>query len=102
MSDSISLITRLNKKGYKYEYIKLSDLKIDEKYKANSFEIINTKFGNKVSVILNNKFKLLLPNKYLDIISQHLYLMNETEIFIIYKGKTNLDNGKSVHLIEFE
>ncbi|KAF0749761.1 Uncharacterized protein FWK35_00019956 [Aphis craccivora] len=70
MSDSISLITRLNNK----------DLKVDEKYKANNFEIINTKFGSRVSVILNNKYKLLLPDKYLDIISQYLY-----EIFIIYK-----------------
>jgi len=69
MSDSISLITRLNKKGYKYEYVKLSDLKVDEKYKTNDFEIINTKFGNRVTVILSNKYKLFLPDKYLDIIS---------------------------------
>lgn len=102
MSVSIPLITRLNKKGYKYEYIKLSDLSVDEKYKANDFEIINTKFGNRVSVILNNKYKLILPDKYLDIISQYLYEMNDFEIFIIYKGKKNLNNGQTVHLMEFE
>lgn len=103
----MDLITRLNKQGCKYEYIKLSDLKIDEKYKATNFEIINTKYGDRVSVILNNKYNLFLPNRLFKTISENLYEMsldkwNLDEWYIQCKGSKILDNGFIYHFIEFQ
>lgn len=56
------------------------------------------------AVILNNKYKLILPHRFNNIIPQQdidNYNNNYNEMSLIYKGKKNIDNGKTVHIIEF-
>jgi len=93
MSDSMALITRLNKQGYKYEFV------------ATAFEIVNTNWDDKVSVILNNKYKIFLPNRFFKIISENLYEMNDNEwntFYIYYRYEKKYDNGNVYHHMEFE
>jgi hypothetical protein len=105
MSDAIPLKVCLNKQGHKYKYIKLSELEINKKYEVTAFEIINTNQNKKISVILDNKYKLFLPNRYLNIISENLYEMNDFEwntFYIYYRYEKMFDNGDVYHHLEFE
>lgn len=103
--DSVDLKVRLNNYGNKYKFIKLSELITDKKYEVTAFEIINTKGQDRVSVVLDNKYKLFLPDRFFKIISGNIYEMNDKEwstIYIYYRYKKILDNGNLYHRIEFE
>jgi len=105
MFDAVPLKIRLNKQGYMYKYIKLLELEINKKYEVTAFEIINTNGQDKVSVVLDNKYKLFLPNRYLRIISNNLYEMNDFQwntFYIYYIYAKMFDNGDIYHHLEFE
>jgi len=105
MSDAIPLKVRLNKQSYNYKYIKLSELEINKKYEVTAFEIINTNKNEKISAILDNNYKLFLPNRYLRIISNNLYEMNDFQsntFYIYYRYEKIFDNGDTYHHLEFE
>jgi len=96
MSDSIytvDLKVRLNKQGYKYKYIKLTELVTDKKYEVTAFEIINTNGQDKVSVVLDNKYKLFLPDRFFKIIAGNIYEMNDKKwstLYIYYRYEKNV------------
>ncbi|CAI6361984.1 unnamed protein product [Macrosiphum euphorbiae] len=103
--DSVDLKVRLNKYGYKYKFIKLSELVTDKKYEVNAFELVNINGQDKVSVVLDNKYKLILPDRYFKTISENIYEINDKEwstLYLYYRYKKILDNGDSYHRIEFE
>ena len=39
--------------NYDYEFKKMCDFEIDKRYKATNFTILKTKYGNKLSEVLN-------------------------------------------------
>ncbi|CAI6365353.1 unnamed protein product [Macrosiphum euphorbiae] len=102
--DSVDLKVRLNKYGYKYKFIKLSELAADKRYEVTAFELVNINGQDKVSVVLDNKYKLILPDRFFKTISENIYEMNNKEwSFTFITGiKKILDNGDSYHRIEFE
>lgn len=103
--DSVDLKVRLNKYGYKYKFIKLSELVTDKKYEITAFELINISGQDKVSVVLDNKYKLFLPDRFFKIISGNIYEMNDKEwstLYLYYRYKKIFDNGDLYHRIEFE
>ncbi|CAI6376494.1 unnamed protein product [Macrosiphum euphorbiae] len=103
--DSIDLKIRLNKHGHKYKYIKLSELSIDKKYEVTAFEIININGQNKVSVVLDNEYELLLPDRFMKTISENIYELNDKEwstIYIFHRYIKTLENGKLYYRIEFQ
>ena len=97
-----NLLKELNTEYFTYSYIQLSDLNINEKNRITSFKKITTKFGERISVLLNNKYILILPYRFVNAISEQDIDIYNGEMYIIYKGKKVFDNGKSFHLLEFE
>ncbi|CAI6370133.1 unnamed protein product [Macrosiphum euphorbiae] len=105
MSDSVDLKVRLNEYGYKYKFIKLSELVSDKRYEVTAFELVIINGWDKVSVVLDNKYKLILPDRFFKTISENIYEMNDKEwstLYLYYRYKKILDNGDSYHRIEFE
>lgn len=54
------------------------------------FKLIITKYGNQVSIILNNKYKLFLSHRFVNAVFQQVidnYNSNLRKIPLIYKGK---------------
>jgi len=103
--DSVDLKVRLNKYGYKYKCIKLSELETNKRYVVTAFEVININGQDKVSVLLDGKYKLILPDRFFKTISKNIYEMNDKEwstVYIYYRFKKIFDNGDSYHRIEFE
>ncbi|KAE9522130.1 hypothetical protein AGLY_017474 [Aphis glycines] len=70
----------------------LIDLKVDEKYKANDFEIINTKFGNRVSIIKIIKGSIHLKH----------YISNENNDMSIGLYAISFTNSNNLIKIENE
>jgi len=62
----INVLKQLYSEDYKYQYIQLSDLNINELYNISSFKKTDTKYGERVSVLLDNRYMLLLPVLCLD------------------------------------
>ena len=103
--DSVDLKVRLNKHGYKYKFIKLSELVIDKKYEVTAFEIININGQERISAVLDNKYRLFLPDRFFKIISGNIYEMNDKEwstLYLYYRYIKTFDNGDLYHRIEFE
>ena len=90
--------------SYEYEFKKLCDLEIDKIFKTSNFTIIKTRYGNKLSVILDDKFKIILPDRFMNIIKseEDLENLNSKTYNLIYKGKKSLNNGNFFHEIKFE
>ena len=103
MSDFTFLI---NTSGgsYEYEFKKLCDLEIDKLYKTSNFTILKTKYGNKLSVILDEELKMIFPDRFMNIVKtdKDLENLNSKSYNLIYKGERSLNNGKFIHEIKFE
>jgi hypothetical protein len=84
------------------EYIKLQDLELNMPYELTYGEIVNTIHGTKARVTLNNKYRLLLPDRYSKILNNDMLntLVND-KTKIIYKGKKEMFVNQSKHEIEF-
>lgn len=98
-----SLLNKLNACGNYVKFIKLSDLEIGREYLTSHYEIINTKYGNKLAVTLDMKFKIFLPDKYLHIFSDgnEIENANSNNFKIVYNGKKTLSNSYVFHDISF-
>jgi len=100
--------TLLNKRNEKYEFVKLDSLEQEKKYEITFFEYINTKKGTTITVVLENKIRVFLPNSFNDdITDENILFYNKhsktnTKLKLIYKGMKKINNGKSMHLIDFE
>ena len=97
-------IKKLNSNTFK-EFIKLGDLKENQKYTINNFSINNSKFGPQLCVEVDNTYCLSLPKRFLtDFTENECKLINEhsDKITMIYKGTKKLNNGKTFHLLDFE
>lgn len=96
----------LNKINNGHTFIKFNDLEQGKPYKVNSFEKINTKFGKKLSVVLNDEFILSLPERYTNAFTEKQITLYNTSsdknLNLIYNGEKKLNKGKTMHLIDFE
>ena len=82
-----------------FETKKLSELEIGKKYKANNFQLIDTQYGKKISILLHDKFKIFLPDRYTKSIEKSdLKTRNEKSVpvNITYNGLDEIKNGKKV------
>ena len=90
----------LNKLNNKFK--KLSELEEDKKYKANNFEIMDGKFGKQIVCILDHSYKVSLPGRFSNIIDKSdIEELNEKNVFITYKGLTQIKNNQKMHNVEF-
>lgn len=55
----------VNKPENIYDFVKLVNLKIEQEYEITFFEFIITKYVEKLTVLLNIKLKLILPNTHI-------------------------------------
>ena len=101
-----NLKTLLNKCNEKYEFVKLDSLEQGKNYEITFFEYIITKNGNTITAVLENKIRVFLPNRFNnEITDENILLYNnhsKTKLNLIYKGMKKINNGKSMHLIDFE
>ena len=96
------LLSMLNDKNKKYENKKLSELEINKEYIVKAFKSINTKFGIRCIVTLedvNNLvfFDVFLPDRYSNIPSQ----TNIENMKMIYSGLKQVNENMQIHIIEF-
>ena len=95
----------LNNCNTQHEFVKLCDLEQEKKYEVTCFENINTKFGKKISVILDSKYKVILPDRFSTVFTKEIISTynqkSKTKFNLIYNGLKNLKNGKTMHLIDF-
>lgn len=101
MADFKSL---LNTCGFATEFKKLGDLEIDKPYKASNFTFIKTKYGDKLSVLLDEKFRIILPDRFMNVIRtyEELEELNFKTYNMVYNGKKSLNGDRFVHDIKFE
>lgn len=58
----------MNKTENNLKIVKFSEFEIgNKKYQESSFEFIRNKNGEKLTIILNNQFKLILPNRLVNL-----------------------------------
>lgn len=95
----------LNKINNGYTFIKCNYLEQGKPYKVNKFIKIDTKFGKRLSVVLNDEYMLNLPDRYTNEFTENeitCYNTNsETKFNLIYNGETFLKNGKTRHDFNF-
>lgn len=96
----------LNKINNGYTFIKFNDLEQGKPYKVNRFIKIDTKFGKRLAVVLNDEYMLNLPDRYTNELTENkITLYNtslDTRLNLIYNCEKNLKNGKTWHDINFE
>lgn len=77
-----------------------------ENYDVTSFKCMQTKYGQKLAIILNNEFKLIVPNNFQNkIIMRYLkkyQIENNVKLILLHNGLDNLPNGFKTHSITFE
>lgn len=93
-----NLLTRLNIVGNSIEHKLLRDLETNKPFKTSNWEFINTKFGVKLIVVLDNKFKVVLPDRFNNF---NVTELNKSNLMMTYKGLKKMGNGNSLHLIDF-
>lgn len=95
----------LNKIKTGYTFITFKDLEQGKPYEINSFQKIKSKFGKKLSVILNDDLMLILPDRFTDeYTDKQITWYNtttENKLNLIYKGEINLKNGKTMYDFSF-
>lgn len=97
------LKTLLDIPGSNLKFVKFSELEIRKKYHTSSFEFIKTKYGEKLTVVLDNEFKLVLPDRLSKLTKKDVQDLNlDNNYFFIYNGMEILTNGYKQHLITFE
>lgn len=85
-----------------FDFKKLIELEINKKYQASNFQFLDTKHGKRITVVLDNNFKIFLPEGFLKKIEKSdLKLLNENSQYITYKGLEDIGNNKTKHKIEF-
>ena len=98
----------LNKCGNtQFDFVKLDTLEQGKKYEVTFCESFDTEHGKTITVVLDNKIRVFLPNRYFDNDEMtdeniSLYKNSKTKFNLIYKGMKKLNKGKSKHLIDFE
>jgi len=96
----------LNSCNSQYDFVKCYELEQGKKYEVSVFKYVNTKYGKKVVVILDNKLQVFLPDRFLEkFTKEKIELYNQkskTKFNLIYSGEKKLNNGKTMHLIDFE
>lgn len=101
-----NLKTLLNSCNSQYDFVRLSDLEQGKEYEVSLFKYVDTKYGKKIVVILDNKLNVILPDRFLDVFTkENIELYNtksKTKFNLIYKGEKKLNKGKTMHLIDFE
>lgn len=84
------------------EYIKLTNLELNTEYNIIDDKIINTKHGNKAELILNEKYKLLLPDRFTKMFTnEKIQSLVKAKIKLVYKGIKQIYNNQTKHDIEF-
>uniref|UniRef100_A0A8D8W972 Uncharacterized protein n=1 Tax=Cacopsylla melanoneura TaxID=428564 RepID=A0A8D8W972_9HEMI len=90
--------------GGQPSYKKLQDLELDKEYKIKDFKIIETQYGSKLSVLIDD-YRILLPNRYAKKYTQkELDKINNdknAKHYITYSGQKSIGNSKTMHDISF-
>lgn len=61
---------------------------------------MNTQYGKNISVILDDKFKIALADRYTELIDKSAFkFMNESPTHLRYNRFDNVKNRKKVHRI---
>lgn len=92
-----TLLNKCNDSNHKF--VKLCNLEEGKKYEVTGFENINTRYGKKVTVILNDEYKIILPDDYINICNENMtkYNLSSNRLNLTYNGLKY-----SRHLINFE
>ena len=96
----------LNKINNEHNFIKCSDLEQGKPYVVKCFKKIDTMFGKRLSVVLNDDDLLTLPDRYTNEFTEEQITMyndknSKIKFNLIYNEK-KLKNGKKMHVIKFE
>ncbi len=82
-------------------YVKIGDLEKDKKYLIKHMGVVKMPFGKRIS-IKSEDFEFLLPESWFEKIStKQMEVINNSTVYLLYKGMINLANGKTKHDIEF-
>jgi len=96
----------LNKMNNGYTFIKFNDLEQGKPYKVNKFIMIDTKFGKRISVVLNDEYMLNLPERYTNEFTENKITWyntsSKTRLNLIYNCEKILKNGKTRHDFDFK
>jgi len=87
------------------DFTSLKDLELEKKYKVTNFEIVETKYGPKLLVTLDNILKVILPDRFTKKFTvNQIEEMNSNPVkfTLIYIGMEKKCNGYSRHLVTFE
>ena len=98
-----SFLAQLNTPTF-VAFSKLGDLTLGKPYLIVSAKLINTKYGKKVSVLLEGNIKVILPTRYTTLAessdSKLLEYLESGKIYMIYRGIKTSGSFK-MHDLEF-
>lgn len=86
--------------------IKLYELKQDYLYVITQFKQLNTKFGSRIVVQLQedeNEFQVFLPDRFSEKLSKkEIDELNLQRLTFVYKGTQDIKGKLQVHIIDFQ
>lgn len=102
---SEALLRKLNANSY-VPFIKLSDLTVDVPYRITRCQMLNTKFGRKVCVVLNEQVQLSLPSRVTSKVDETngelLEYLDSGKVQLISHGmKPSPISGRNMYDLEF-
>lgn len=97
----ISAVLMLQKASNSVPFLKFDDLTVGSRYEIDHFALVDTQYGRRVSVWINEDI-LHLPIRFVKEIStqEQIDALNENKYVMIYGGKDL--NRKNRILIDFE
>ena len=82
-------------------YVKVTDLAQGEGYRVSSFYRMDTRYGERLCVQLEDGSRVTLPKRFIDFVSteEKLELLNQKKYEMVYKG-INI-NKKNMIILDF-
>lgn len=88
--------------SFEFQTATFNDLELHKKYKVGIFRSINTVHGRRILVELTELEKFLfLPERFNTIGESGLENFNKMNLWMAFKGKKVLENGRQSNDIEF-
>ena len=83
-------------------YKRLDELQKNHRYTCSYFYMSDTKFGRKCFVVLNNSYKVILPDRYSKLITESdMQVLNSGKVNFEYMGLVELGSGHTYHKCKF-
>ncbi|CAH1110420.1 unnamed protein product [Psylliodes chrysocephalus] len=80
--------------------IKLKELTKDVAYKINSAEIVSTRFGDTIRLVIEGDKTVFLPQRSIQVLKQHVIELGNGKCSIVFTGEKDTGKGNPAALFK--